>query len=141
MSRTASIVLAAAGLLVILSGCSSSAASEAEATATAEPPTPPLEAAAQSCALGEPGVQVGDGGTSMTIDMEGSDDVIGSGPSVDQVACILGAVDVPDHVISRMDRTRALDGMQDADWGDYAASWTYHPDNGLDVILTHDTAG
>jgi hypothetical protein len=35
-----------------------------------------------------------------------------------------------------MDNTRALDGMQTASWGNYEASWTYHPDEGLDVVVT-----
>ncbi len=38
-------------------------------------------------------------------------------------------------VVSRMDSTRALDGTQTAE-GDLAtAYWTYHPDNGLNVIF------
>jgi hypothetical protein len=37
---------------------------------------------------------------------------------------------------SKMDRTRALDGMQDASWDDLSASWTYHPDAGLDITVT-----
>jgi hypothetical protein len=34
-----------------------------------------------------------------------------------------------------MEKTRALDGRQTASWSFIEASWTYHPDNGLDVII------
>ena len=31
--------------------------------------------------------------------------------------------------------TRALDGRQSATWAQFEASWTYHPDDGLDVLV------
>jgi hypothetical protein len=34
-----------------------------------------------------------------------------------------------------MEQTRALDGRQSETWEDFSASWTYHPDNGLDVLI------
>lgn len=37
---------------------------------------------------------------------------------------------------AQMDSTRALDGMQTAEWDTFEAKWTYHPDDGLDVIIT-----
>jgi len=40
------------------------------------------------------------------------------------------------QVISRMSATRALDGMQDGQWEGISASWTYHPDDGLNITLT-----
>ena len=50
--------------------------------------------------------------------------------------CVLDEIDAPQSVLARLGNTRALDGMQDAQWGDYAASWTYHPDDGLNLIIT-----
>lgn len=35
-----------------------------------------------------------------------------------------------------MSQTRALDGTQHGTWGNISASWTYHPDSGLDAVLT-----
>jgi hypothetical protein len=35
-----------------------------------------------------------------------------------------------------MQNTRALDGMQDASWDNYKATWSFHPDNGFDLIIT-----
>jgi hypothetical protein len=36
-----------------------------------------------------------------------------------------------------MESTRALDGMQSATWSSYEVTWTYHPDDGLDLIITY----
>jgi len=71
----------------------------------------------------------------LMIDMAGED--YGSGDAtVGEMQCVLGDLDAPQSVIAQMDATRALDGMQTATWGAFKASWTYHPDNGLDLILT-----
>jgi hypothetical protein len=50
--------------------------------------------------------------------------------------CVLDEIDAPKSVLARLGNTRALDGMRDARWGAYAASWTYHPDDGLNLIIT-----
>lgn len=54
--------------------------------------------------------------------------------------CILERTDAPDYVVSQMESTRALDGRQSTEWGDYAAEWTYHPDDGLDVLFRTNTS-
>jgi hypothetical protein len=99
---------------------------------------PPLQRAVATCdpTADEPGIrsdqlQVGDEGRSVSIDGAG----LASGPPIETVACVLRQIDVPDSVISRMDNTRALDGTQTAEWDDYWASWTYHPDDGLNVVI------
>lgn len=58
------------------------------------------------------------------------------------VDCVLDGLGMPDGDRARMNATRALDGMQEATWSppdydnqSYAASWTYHPDDGLNLIL------
>lgn len=40
----------------------------------------------------------------------------------------------PDSVMERMSETRSLDGVQEAEAEGVRASWTYHPDNGLEVM-------
>jgi hypothetical protein len=52
------------------------------------------------------------------------------------MACVLKAAAVPDSIVSQIDATRALDGMQRASWDKMSASWTYHPDDGLNMVLT-----
>ncbi len=97
-----------------------------------------LQTAAEGCSVADvAGVTIGDGGRTLTLDGQGAEE--SSGVNVSQTVCVLMAVNTPDAVISRMDSTRALDGTQTATWDNITATWTYHPDNGLDVILTTTT--
>lgn len=80
--------------------------------------------------------EVADEGRTIILDTAGSSDLTGESDTIEDVACILGALDVPQAVIARMESTRALDGMQDAEWDDFMASWTYHPDDGMSLIVT-----
>ena len=38
-------------------------------------------------------------------------------------------------VVLGLAASRALDGTQEQSWGDYSASWTYHPDDGLNIVI------
>lgn len=42
----------------------------------------------------------------------------------------------PDSVYERMVSTRAIDGVQTYEHDDVHVQWTYHPDNGLEVIYS-----
>jgi hypothetical protein len=90
-----------------------------------------LEKAAQACA---PSAEIGDAGKSLVLDMEGQDNGSGVLPQT-QVFCVLDRLEMPDSVRAKMESTRALDGSQSADWDGIEATWSYHPDDGLDVIL------
>lgn len=57
--------------------------------------------------------------------------------STEAFSCLVDEIPVPDHVQSDIDRTRALDGTRDASWQEYEASWTYHPDSGLNIQITY----
>lgn len=77
---------------------------------------------------------VGDDGLSLILDLEGED--YGSGDlSFFDLECILEQLNVTDVVFNSMLETRSLDGRQSGEWGDFKASWSYHPDDGLDVIV------
>jgi hypothetical protein len=94
-----------------------------------------LSEAAKGCdVLETEGVSIGDGGLTISFDTLGTEDSYGA--TIDDVACVLFAVQTPDAVVSRIDATRALDGTQTANWGSIAASWGYHPDTGLQLVLT-----
>lgn len=96
--------------------------------------TPAFEKAVEACdASDRAGISIGDEGKSITIDTKGEDDA--SGASYDEASCILTGLGVPDSVVSHLDDTSANDGRQNASWDGVEASWTYHPDNGLKVIL------
>jgi hypothetical protein len=93
--------------------------------------TTPLANASETCGAGE----LADDDETLIIDVAGTD--VGSGDDiVDGLACVLVTLDAPTSVTAQMDATRALDGMQTAEWDGVLAQWTYHPDDGLDVILT-----
>jgi hypothetical protein len=95
--------------------------------------TNPLADAATTCNTGT----LGDNDQTLLIDMAGEE--TGSGTAtIDEITCVLGELEAPQSVLAQMDSTRALDGMQSATWSTYKATWTYHPDNGLDLILTHN---
>lgn len=57
------------------------------------------------------------------------------GVTFEKIGCALDYLDAPSSVRSKMNSTRALDGMQTASWSGYLATWTYHPDNGMKLIL------
>lgn len=88
-------------------------------------------AVGNSWAMQPPG-ELLDGGEAISLSSDFGEDTI------DGIVCIFAELDLPDSIIARMDRTRALDGMQEAQWPGFAASWTYHPDDGLNVIITEE---
>jgi hypothetical protein len=93
----------------------------------------PLRQAFTECHTGD----LGDQDHTLVIDMSGEDPGSGAA-SLDGFTCVLTHLDTPQSVISKMNSTRALDGMQSATWANFEASWTYHPDDGLDLIITQN---
>jgi hypothetical protein len=77
-------------------------------------------------------VDISPDGKSLSFHTEGAET---TGLSFDKAVGILIYLDAPDSLFARMDNTRALDGTQTATWGDITAYWTYHPDDGLSVVL------
>jgi hypothetical protein len=114
-----------------------------ESDSTAEPSAPDesfefdtLSLAADSCTTGA----LEDDGATLIVDTEGTG--LGSGDAtISDLFCVLGTLSVPSYVTAQMENTRALDGMQRAEWTvdgeNFTASWTYHPDQGMDVIIRH----
>ena len=96
----------------------------------ATPPKSPIGQVAASC-----GVSTAADGQSITVRTAGAK--AAGGKSVKDVACVLAGLKAPQHIYSLIDATRALDGMQSESWGDYVARWTYHPDNGLTIVIAH----
>ncbi|WP_341935300.1 hypothetical protein MRBLWO14_000945 [Microbacterium sp. LWO14-1.2] len=94
----------------------------------------PFEAAIEDCNLeGSAYIRVGDDGDTLLIDTQGDDS---PGARFTDTACVLVALGVPDSTVARMDSTRAMDGVQSDEFDGIKAQWSYHPDNGLDLILT-----
>lgn len=96
-----------------------------------------LQSAAEECSVENSAyATVGDKGKSLTLDMQGEDDL--GGLTYAQISCVLSEVNIPDSVTSVIGETRALDGRQTAAWDNLTASWSYHPDSGLAIILVED---
>jgi hypothetical protein len=138
----AGLVLGVAGTLIAGSAAgakdsSASAPTSAPASAT-EAPVSALKNAAKTCVVMPPDATLGDGDKSLSLDSHGKEQF--GGLSETDLRCVLDAVKTPDYVRSQMSQTRALDGTQHGSWGNISASWTYHPDSGLDVVLTEGPA-
>ena len=89
--------------------------------------------AVETCDLtADPWIELGDEGQSLSMQTDGEES---PGADVADVVCVLGEIETPDSVLSRISNTRALDGRQSATWDNYSASWGYHPDNGLDIVI------
>ncbi|HEV7647957.1 MAG TPA: hypothetical protein VGP26_07345 [Actinophytocola sp.] len=94
-------------------------------------PHTPLRQAFSACHSGD----LADADHTLVIDTAGED--YGTGSDTDDgLMCTLGELRTPQAVIAQLEHTRALDGMQTAAWDVYGARWTYHPDNGVDLIIT-----
>lgn len=89
--------------------------------------------AVEKCAaVDTTGVEVMDKGRSLNLRTAGEES---EGTDFVTVGCVLTELDAPDSLTTRLGSTRALDGTQSGEWAGFTASWTYHPDNGLNVIL------
>ncbi|MGW4682384.1 hypothetical protein ACWEOS_28295 [Micromonospora taraxaci] len=94
----------------------------------------PLKEARQTCGAGrDDWAMLGDDGNSLTLRSVGKER---TGLKLEQLRCYLTELKVPDAVIAEIEGTRALDGRQSGEWEDMGASWIYHPDNGLQMIIT-----
>lgn len=107
-------------------------ATEGSAAGDPAPDETPVLAALTGCGLSgdDTGVHVMDGGVSVELNGQYSGDVWPG-----DIDCVLTDLGAPESVYARMGSTRALDGTQDSAWRDYTATWTYHPDDGLNVII------
>jgi hypothetical protein len=95
------------------------------------PPKTELRKAFEAC--GQVG-ELSDQDLTLTLDMAGEDPNSGD-LEVSDIRCLLLALNAPGYVLSTMEKTRALDGRQSEKWATFTASWIYHPDDGLDVII------
>lgn len=132
-ARSTTLLIGTTGALIaiLVSGCGG----EAQSATPTESPKPDIVKARISCNLeGEQYAKLGDGG--YTITLQGNPKYQSDRLAASDIACVLDAINTPDRVIERMDSTRAMDGMQEAEWDNYSASWTYHPDDGAKIILS-----
>ncbi|MEL7975770.1 hypothetical protein AAG589_07880 [Isoptericola sp. F-RaC21] len=82
------------------------------------------------------GVTLADDDHTLVIDTQGDDDY--EGADIETLAGILYQLDVPTRVVTLIESTRALDGMQSDTWDEFTATWSYHPDDGLEIVIVED---
>lgn len=134
-------LLIAVLVLATLAACGGGGSgSSAKPKASASPEPTAMEAAYLTCAdqkVGNPlgkkvpasSVITGDA-TSLVVD--GAGDQFKSAPAA---LCLLTALKADAATISQVQSTTALMGRQTAAWGDYTATWSFHPDNGMDMTI------
>jgi len=93
-----------------------------------------LVAAVDTCEASESSwVTVDQGG--LVVEGNGAES---PGVPVTTIVCILEELDIPESVLTRMSNTNSTMGVVEGSWGDYDATWTYHPDNGLFIHVVAD---
>jgi hypothetical protein len=100
----------------------------------AHPPPAPLADASKFC--GSVG-QVTDRGRALFVDGKGAAARTGTA-SADDVFCVLDYLTAPSAITEPMKQARNPDGRESQLWDRFNMSWTYHPINGLDVVI-HET--
>lgn len=138
------VVTGVVGLVVglVVGGVAVGAAGAAQHDAEAAAATDAAEAAkstvfkdaVRGCGANQSYAVVGDEGRSLTIEHEGEEDY--AGLSSTELWCIVEALDAPASVIAHMEQTTSMDGRQTESWDDIEISWSYHPDRGMDSVLT-----
>jgi hypothetical protein len=93
----------------------------------------PFETAQTACDPAKTGTNIADEGDTLLVDTIGKEDP--TGVEITALACLVRELNVPSAVVAHMDSTRALDGRQEDTWPGFTASWSYHPDAGMDLIV------
>ncbi len=78
-----------------------------------------------------PGTYLSGDGLSLFVD--GTD--LNDTTSLVDVYTIISELNLPDSLFNEMGQTNALMGRESETFDNYEVSWTYHPDNGLDVCF------
>lgn len=92
-----------------------------------------LAAAVDSCHAHSSYTRLATDSPSLTVEVS-SDSAPGLAMPV--FRCILDELDAPASMRERMAFTRAIDGTQEDQWSLYRATWTYHPEQGLNVVIS-----
>jgi hypothetical protein len=113
---------------------------ESEVIISVASPPKPLMEAWEECKLSqidsEYDASLEDGGTTLLLPGRGEDD-----PSEEMLdafmtqGCVIRALGTRTSVVSRIETTRAMDGVQTAESDGLSYTWSYHPDSGLNLII------
>lgn len=81
------------------------------------------------------GAQLKDGGRTLILDAVRERSYRLNALTNEDYECVSKVMKMPAFVESKVESTRAIDGMQNAQWGKVSAFWNYHPDNGLNITF------
>lgn len=90
----------------------------------------PIEQALWMCDGDEDTIESGDGGHTIIID------TANEYGSVEGIECVMEELGTSDAIRSQMSSTTAMMGTQTAEQDGLAYSWSYHPDNGVNMTIT-----
>jgi len=93
-----------------------------------------LQQTQQVCDAPANGTRLEGDGARLLVDSTGTDDK--NGLSLTSLECVLDEARVPQSVKEKMFSTRPSDGRQEGTWPGFTASWTYDPDEGLDLTIS-----
>ncbi len=54
------------------------------------------------------------------------------------MACVLAQLDTPQSITAKMESTTSMMGLQNAEHEGVEYSWSYHPKNGVNMVITGD---
>ncbi|MPV51470.1 hypothetical protein GCG21_15935 [Pseudactinotalea sp. HY160] len=75
-----------------------------------------------------------DDATTLVLDtLPQDDDPLGLSTFV--LECLYVSLDTPAWLQTNIGQTRALDGRRQGEWEHFRAEWSYHPDNGLNLVI------
>lgn len=140
VARRRGLPVAAAALLLTmgLAACGGVDKEEAAAAASASAAAQETRlAAAYDDCTGQ------DSGNTLSLEDDDATIVIDTGSKYGDAsgyACVIEALDVPTSITAQMDRTTAMMGVQDATHDGLEFSWSYHPDNGVNMVITDTEA-
>lgn len=134
--------IAALGAVLMTVGC----ASGAVASAKTPSPTPTqvqtladkVRAVAKECNVQDAtgtGLSTSDQGRTVMLTTAATNNSY-MGISMGDAQCILVDLGVPGSILGEISHTSSLDGRQAESWNGVKLSWTYHPDNGLNLIMS-----
>ena len=132
------LIVGGIGAALVLQDEDSTGAGAAEPAAEPEPEGTRFEVAYEQAGVTSKYITVEDGGASIIVD--GPPDDTNTNTFYPDLAALLTALDVPAYVVDQIDSTSSLQGLREATWNGIEASWSYHPDNGLDLTLVETEA-
>jgi len=120
------------GVLLPVGGVGPGSADNTSASPSA--PAASLADAYDHCGVADAGGELADEQTTLILDTQGAEDVAGLDYAT--VSCVMSRLGTPERVVRAMESTRALDGRITDSWDVFTASWSYHPDSGLDLVIS-----